>query len=184
MIAILQRLFFNPRKIFRDMLHIVAVVGFAITVVGCDGALNAAPDFEMNTFSNANFEAGQVVSLATFESKPVVLNFWYPSCPPCRLEMPHFEAAFNAYKDQGVNFVGIQQVGLDTPEDGQKFIDEFGLTYALGVDYSTGVMKDYGVVSFPTTVFLNERHEIVRQWVGLLDESKLHELVKELLIGH
>ena len=45
-------------------------------------------------------------------------------------------------------------------------------------------MKDYGVVSFPTTVFLNERHEIVRQWVGLLDESKLHELVKELLIGH
>ena len=116
------------------MLHIVAVVGVAITVVGCGGALNAAPDFEMNTFSNANFEAGQVVSLATFESKPVVLNFWYPSCPPCRLEMPHFETAFNAYKDQGVNFVGIQQVGLDTPEDGQKFIDEFGLTYALGVD--------------------------------------------------
>ena len=174
----------NARESLRDLSHIVAVLGVLITAVACDDTLNTAPDFEMDTFSNVNFEAGQVVTLATFEGKPVVLNFWYPSCPPCRLEMPHFENVFNAYKDQGVNFVGIQQVGIDTPEDGQKFIDEFGLTYALGVDYSTDVMKAYGVVSYPTTVFLNDRHEIVREWIGLLDEAKLRELVKELLIGH
>ena len=173
----------NPLNILRDNLQILAALGVLIAIVSCENALDGAPDFEINTFSNVNFQEGQVVSLATFEGKPVILNFWYPSCPPCRLEMPHFESVFNAYRDDGVNFVGIQQIGLDTPEDGQQFVDEFGLTYALGVDYSNSIMEDYGVVSFPTTVFLNERHEIVRQWVGLLDEERLDELVKEVFIG-
>ena len=140
----------------------------------------SAPGFRVEAFGNENYIEGESVGLDAFAGMPVVLNFWYPSCPPCRLEMPHFEAAFQTYKDR-VAFVGVQQLGLDSAADGQAFVDEFGLTYAIGADRSGTVIREYQVVSFPTTVFLDGDHAVVRKWAGPLDEEKLGELIEELL---
>ncbi len=141
---------------------------------------DVAASFSFEAFGNENFEEGQPISLDTFEGQPIVLNFWYPSCPPCRLEMPHFEAAFQTHKDE-VAFVAIQQLGLDSEDEGQEFVEEFGLTYAVGPDTSGTVIKDYDVKTFPTTVFLDKDHTIVRKWAGPLNEEKLNELIEEIL---
>jgi peroxiredoxin len=145
-----------------------------------EGSRDIAASFSFEAFGNENFEVGQPISLDTFEGQPIVLNFWYPSCPPCRLEMPHFEAAFQTHKDE-VAFVAIQQLGLDSADEGQEFIEEFGLTYAVGADTSGTVIKDYNVKTFPTTVFLDKDHTIVRKWAGPLNEEKLNELIEEIL---
>ena len=145
-----------------------------------EGSRDIAASFSFEAFGNENFEAGQAISLDTFEGKPIVLNFWYPSCPPCRLEMPHFEAAFQTHKDE-VAFVAIQQLGLDSADEGQEFVEEFGLTYAVGPDTSGTVIKDYDVKTFPTTVFLDADHTVVRKWAGPLNEEKLNELIEEIL---
>ena len=145
-----------------------------------EGSTNIAAPFSFEAFGNENFDKGQPISLDTFEGQPIVLNFWYPSCPPCRLEMPHFEAAFQAHKDK-VAFVAIQQLGLDSAEEGQKFIEEFGLTYAVGADTSGTVIREYEVITFPTTIFLDADHAIVRKWAGPLNEEKLNELIEEIL---
>ena len=94
--------------------------------------------------------------------------------------MPHFEAAFQTHKDE-VAFVAIQQLGLDSEEEGQKFVEEFGLTYAVGPDTSGTVIKEYDVKTFPTTVFLDSDHTVVRKWAGPLNEEKLNELIEEIL---
>lgn len=140
---------------------------------------DAVPDFEIEAFGNENFSIGQRISLETFKGQPVVLNFWYPSCGPCRLEMPHFEAAFQSHQDE-VAFIAIQQLGLDTAEDGQEFVDELGLSYAVGADRSGTIIRELGIISFPTTLFLNKDHEIVRKWAGALNEEKLNELIEEI----
>ncbi|MYD52461.1 MAG: TlpA family protein disulfide reductase [Dehalococcoidia bacterium] len=145
-----------------------------------EGSADIAASFSFEAFGNENFEEGQPISLDTFEGQPIVLNFWYPSCPPCRLEMPHFEAAFQSHKDE-VAFVAIQQLGLDSEEEGQKFVEEFGLTYAVGPDTSGTVIKEYDVKTFPTTVFLDADHTVVRKWAGPLNEEKLNELIEEIL---
>ena len=145
-----------------------------------EGSADIAASFSFEAFGNENFEEGQPISLDTFEGQPIVLNFWYPSCPPCRLEMPHFEAAFQTHKDE-VAFVAIQQLGLDSEEEGQKFVEEFGLTYAVGPDTSGTVIKEYKVMTFPTTVFLDADHTVVRKWAGPLNEEKLNELIEEIL---
>ena len=144
------------------------------------GSRDIAASFSFEAFGNENFEEGQAISLDTFEGKPIVLNFWYPSCPPCRLEMPHFEAAFQTHKDE-VAFVAIQQLGLDSVDEGQDFVEEFGLTYAVGPDTSGTVIKEYDVKTFPTTIFLDADHTIVRKWAGPLNEEKLNELIEEIL---
>ena len=145
-----------------------------------EGSADIAASFSFEAFGNENFEEGQPISLDTFEGRPIVLNFWYPSCPPCRLEMPHFEAAFQTHKDE-VAFVAIQQLGLDSEEEGKKFVEEFGLTYAVGPDTSGTVIKDYKVMTFPTTIFLDADHTVVRKWAGPLNEEKLNELIEEIL---
>ena len=145
-------------------------------------APDAAPDFELVLFETENHARGEKFRLAQWEGKPVVVNFWFPSCPPCVAEMPDLEAAFQSHKADGVEFVGVQLLGLDTAEDGQKFVDEMGVTYAVGPD-ETGdiVVKHFKVTGFPNTVFLDREHRVVRKWSGILDADKIEALVQELL---
>ena len=143
-------------------------------------AFDAAPDFEIELFGNENTAKGEVLRLSQFKGQPVVVNFWYPSCPPCRLEMPHFEAASKQHRE--VQFVGVQLLGLDTAEDGQNFIDENGVTYAVGPDPDGSIVADFKVIGFPTTAFLNREHEIVRTWAGALNEEKLGEIIQQDLL--
>ena len=140
-----------------------------------------APEFTIEVFDNDDYDSGQPVSLSQFQGQPVVLNFWYPSCPPCRLEMPDLEATYQKHKKDGVQFVGVQLLGLDSVEDGQEFIDEFGTNYAVGADPDGSIVRDFKIISFPTTLFIDRNQGVVRRWAGVLTAEKLEELIQELL---
>jgi peroxiredoxin len=147
--------------------------GVAADAAGGDG------DFQITLFGNENHEAGDTLNLTDYAGKPVVLNFWYPSCPPCALEMPDLEAAFKKHKENGVEFIGIMSLILDTVAEGQEFVDDFGITYAIGPDTQGDILVNNKVIGFPTTIFLNEDHEVVRKWTGILNAEKLDELIAE-----
>lgn len=140
-----------------------------------------APNFHLELFGNENHANGETISLSQYAGQPVVVNFWYPSCPPCRVEMPDLEASFLGNKEAGVEFIGVQLLGLDTAEDGQAFIDEFGITYAVGPDPDGSIVSAHKVIGFPTTVFLDRDHEVVRSWTGALNQEKLDEIIRGLL---
>ena len=40
---------------------------------------------------------GNEVKLSDFRGKGVVLNFWASWCGPCKMEMPHFQDAYEQY---------------------------------------------------------------------------------------
>jgi len=154
------------------------VVGVACSTAAAP-AETAIDDFQLTLFGNENHEEGSTLNLSDHVGKPVVLNFWYPSCPPCRLEMPDLEAASRKHSESGVVFIGIMNVVLDTVADGQDFVDEFGITYAIGPDPDGSILIDNNVKGFPTTIFLNDKHEVVRTWTGVLNAEKLDELIAE-----
>jgi thiol-disulfide isomerase/thioredoxin len=149
---------------------------------------DAVPDFELALFETENHTRGEILRLSQFQGRPVVVNFWFPSCPPCVAEMPDLEAAFQAHKDDGVEFIGVQFLGIDSIEDGQEFIDVtlpertdgITVTYALGPDEGDTVI-DYKVISFPTTFFLDKDQNVVRKWAGPLNAEKLDELIQDIL---
>jgi thiol-disulfide isomerase/thioredoxin len=155
-----------------------------LLAAACSGGIPAgepAPELDLVLFGNANNTAGEAVKLADFEGTPTVLNFWYPSCGPCRVEMPDFEEASHKYDDDDLKFLAVQVPGFDSAEDGQAFVDELGLTFSVGHTESAQIVMDYKVIGFPSTVFLNGNHEIVRTWSGALDAEKLEELIQELI---
>ena len=170
---------------------IVVVTAFLFVACGGGGSntepnasvrsADAAPDFELVLFETENHAKGESLQLSQLLGSPVVVNFWFPSCPPCVAEMPEFERSFQNHRDDGVKFIGVQLLGLDTAEEGQSFIDDLGVTYAIGPDEAGEIIRAYKITGFPSTLFLDSEQNIVSKWTGILDAAKLEELVQELL---
>ncbi len=141
---------------------------------GQSSTVGNAPAIDGDTFSHGRF------SLELNTGKPVLVNFWFPSCPPCRAEMPDLQAAYEKYGDD-VAFIGVQQLGLDSPEDGEAFLSELQITYPNMPDIGSTVQFGYEVFSFPTTVFLDKNHDIARVWTGIIGAEQLEEQLSALL---
>ena len=154
-----------------------------LTLAACSsqsGPVDPAPDFELTLFGTETRQAGETLRLSDLKGKPVVLNFWFPSCPPCVAEMPEFERVFQNHKSYNLEFVGVQLLGIDTAEDGQNFVNEVGVSYALGPDEDEIITK-YKVSGFPMTVFIDRDQNIVRRWQGVLNEEKMEEILSEII---
>lgn len=134
-----------------------------------------AEDLDLATFQHGDF------SLNDFAGKAVVINFWFPSCPPCRAELPDLQASFEAHEGDDVQFVGVQLIGLDSAEEGAEFLQDLGITYPNGADTKSSIIRDFKITGFPTTVFLDRQHEVSKKWTGILDSGRLEKEIASAL---
>ncbi len=132
---------------------------------------NAAPSFVAETFHHGTYDLDATVG------RPVLINFWFPSCPPCRAELPDLQAAYEEYGDD-IDFLGVQQTSVDTVQEGIDFLADLGITYPNFGDEDVQVQLSYQILSFPTTVFLNRDHSVSRTWSGLINEKNLKEQIE------
>ncbi len=114
---------------------------------------NRAPDFQTTT------PDGQPVALSDYRGQVVLLNFWYTTCPPCEIEMPEFQAAFEEYQDDGLVILAVNRE--EGPEAIQTFAAENGLTFPLALDESGDIQQQFGVRTYPTS-FLIDQQGIIR----------------------
>ena len=50
---------------------------------------------------------GTPFDLATYRGRPVIVNFWGPSCIPCRDEFPQFISELEEHRADGLAIVGV-----------------------------------------------------------------------------
>ena len=110
----------------------VATLGFVwIVRTGQEGGQRAtvgqtAPAVVGTTLDGSTFD------LASYAGKPVVINFWGPSCVPCREEFPLLEAKVAEHAGDGLTVVGVL---TDDPVDpARSFVTEFGGTWPTVID--------------------------------------------------
>lgn len=70
---------------------------------------------------------GNIVNLANFAGKPLVVNFWGSWCGPCRQELPGFEKAREKYGNQ-INLVMVSDEQVDKIV---KFKEENNYTFFM-----------------------------------------------------
>jgi len=137
-----------------------------------------APDFALPGLD------GQRVRLSDFRGKKAIfLNFWATWCPPCRLEMPTMEKAYQEYKSRGLE---VLAVSIDAGQKSvvKNFLQEFKLTFPALLDSDMEVLRLYRIFSLPAT-FLIDKQGIIRHrelgysdWTNPESRKKLEEILK------
>lgn len=146
-----------------------------ISLAACAPGQPAA-DFALTTFDRDEFR------LSEQRGNVVVINFWYPSCPPCRDEMPAFQEAWEQYQGRNVRFIGLfVPQGFDTEVEARQFVDELGLTFTFATDVRARVAQEYAVVYFPTTYFIDQGGRVHLMEISRMDIDRLTEILDELL---
>ena len=164
------------RFILRYFPIAVALAGIAF-LIACGGSGQTARDFEVVQFDGATFRLSQETA-----DHAVVLNFWYPSCPPCREEMPAFEAAWQELKDSPVRFLGLYvPQGFDSEQNARDFVDELGLTFSFATDRLARIAEAYELEYFPKTYFIDMDGKVVATRISVLNPEEIIRQVRALL---
>lgn len=142
-------------------------------------------DIQITIYQGKGLQPDEEIALSELltQGKPVVLNFWAGLCPPCRLEMPDFQAVNYKFQDRVLLF-GLDVgpfTGLGSNEDGRALLQELSITYPAGTTFDPSVMRDYKILGMPTTYFITPDGEVYKTWTGLLTTDKLTEIIEELL---
>ena len=128
------------------------------------------PDVELTTVDGSS-------TTLRADGRPMVLNLWYSTCPPCARELTYF-AAVEADLGDAVRFVGVNP--LDDVDVMQRFAEERGVDYELLVDHDGNLEDALRIVQYPVTLFVNGDGEIVAQ-TGALSEADLRRQIAESL---
>ena len=123
---------------------------------------------------DATLDTGEPVSSADLLGSVYVVNFWYSSCPPCRLEAPDLAALSLEYTE--VPFLGVNV--SDNAATSRTFAEEFDVPYPSVLDATTaGVQLAFaGSVppnAVPTTLVVDRDGRVAARISGLVRDPSI-----------
>lgn len=171
------------------VVSLVGLIGFSVLrpqtgvnnssglTINDSGALVQVEPRPADDFTLPLFDGGSI-QLSELRGQVVVLNFWASWCPPCRQEARDLENAWQALRDEGVVFIGINI--WDDRDDALAFIEEFGVTYPNGPDESNSIPVDYGLTGIPETFVIDAEGRIAAKFIGPITAPALIETVRSV----
>jgi thiol-disulfide isomerase/thioredoxin len=124
-------------------------------------------------------ETGGILSSSQLTGVPVVMNYWYAGCAPCRAEAPELLEISKQFPK--VQFVGVNV--RDSAATTAAFNRNFKLTWSSIIDSQTGsvALAFTGIVTpaaVPTTLVIDKKGRVSARVLGRIDKSILTTLIK------
>jgi peroxiredoxin len=124
---------------------------------------------------------GNSVSLADFQNRIVVLDFWATWCHECEYTSPELEKIYRKYKDNGLILLGISlDEGGDATKKVKAFAEKFQLSFKMLMGHKK-IAKAYTIRGIPATFILDRNHIIVARYDGSGFEEEITSEVEKLL---
>lgn len=176
-------------RIHKGYMEASILSNWVTKVTGMKDAKAALPDPYKQTqldklafsFQDIN---GQKVSLsdAKFKDKPVIVNFYGTWCPNCVDETNYLIPWYKENKKRGVEIIALAfERSLSEAEARMqltKVVKKKEIPYTVLLAGTTAEDKPMdkipglkNFISFPTTVFLNKKHEVVKVHAGFTGPS-------------
>ncbi|MGI9659070.1 MAG: TlpA family protein disulfide reductase [Gaiellaceae bacterium] len=114
---------------------------------------------------------GEQLSLAQFEGKPVIVNFWASWCGPCKEELPAVQELADRHPEAQVLGVNFQ----DSESGAREIQAEIGFDFPSVSDPRGEIGVDYTIPGMPTTFFLDSQHRIAGLLAGGADLEQLEQ---------
>jgi thiol-disulfide isomerase/thioredoxin len=113
--------------------------------------------------------AGKPRSLAEWNGRPQVINFWATWCAPCRREIPMLNALA---KDGAWPEIALVGIAIDFREDVLHYLEQTPIAYTILIGEQDGLdaARAFGMGSLglPFTAFVDSQGRIVTIHVGEL----------------
>lgn len=122
--------------------------------------------------------AGDTVRSSDLRGSVVVLDFWGSWCGPCRMELPHFQAMYEKYRDQGVVFYGVNWERVDRSRrkaTALQYLEKNGFDFPNVYDLDDRASRDFQVASFPTVYLVDHTGKIRYRNIGF------HESISDIM---
>ncbi len=139
-----------------------------------------AEDFTLNDID------GKPVKLSTFIGKVIILDFWATWCPPCVMEIPHFNELSEQYKDSGLVVLGVS-VDKDGATAVKKFKENKPINYLIMIGQEN-IYKTYQSYlpenkrgGIPFTFIIDKKGFIRHYYVGYREKAVFEEAIKKLI---
>ncbi|QGX97247.1 TlpA family protein disulfide reductase [Roseovarius faecimaris] len=114
---------------------------------------------------------GSEMTLADYQGKHILLNFWATWCAPCRKEMPMLSELQAELGGDAFEVVTLA-TGRNAPQAMKKFFDEIGVdNLPLHRDPKQQVARQMGVFGLPVTVILDPDGQEIARLTGDADWS-------------
>lgn len=124
---------------------------------------------------------GKTISLADYQGKIVLVDFWASWCQPCRRANPDLVRLYKKYQSDHVEFIGVS---LDDNMDAWKrAVKNDGLTWPQVSElkkWDSRCVNDYKISAIPYSILLDEQGKVVAKGLSAEDlDLKIQELLRK-----
>ncbi len=120
---------------------------------------------------------GDTIALQDYQGKPMIITIMGSWCPNCMDEARYLTDLYHTYHDRGLEIIGLTFERVKSKEDAirraQKMVADLEIPYPVLLAGATrqdragdALPMLNHIMSFPTTIYLNRSHEVVRIHTG------------------
>ncbi len=146
----------------------MTTVGVILVVGSIRGGPKAAVGATAPPIAGTTLD-GAAFDLASLRGHPVIVNFWGPSCVPCRDEFPLLGAKLAQHGADGLEIVGV--LTDDPVVPAREFVAQYGATWPTVVDPEQSMKASYRVAGRPQTYFIDAAGVIQSIQIGELQDA-------------
>ena len=120
--------------------------------------------------------------LAQHKGKPVIVDFWYGACGPCATMSKLLYKVLAEEGFENVELLDMTSPRLTRMEDWKYMKGKHGgWHYMLKDEELERIMKQQQAEGFPTLMFYDKSHQLVKTKVGQMSEEELRSMVQQIV---
>ncbi len=124
------------------------------------------------------------IDLADLRGQVVLIDFWAYSCINCQRSIPHINAWYDAYKDAGLQVIGIHSPEYAFEKEPRNVIagaQNFGIEYPVALDNTLSTWTNYRNRYWPAHYLIDAEGVVRHVKFGEGGYATTEKLIRELL---
>lgn len=169
-LALVSTLFFNQNLATKNVsLANLSNYGAAPNFQGISAWINSPP-----------------LNISQLKGKVVIVDFWTYSCINCIRSIPHLNAWYNAYGNNGLVIVGVSTPEFQFEHNYTNVYDavqHFGIKYPVALDNNYSTWDAYSNQYWPADYIIDANGDVRYYSFGEGNYNQTEQVIRELLIS-